>query len=389
METGIEVLLNSEKLFSLKGKQIALVTNHTGVDSACCSSVDLLKARAPLAGFVVKALFSPEHGFKGSTYAELIVDQQEKGGIPIYSLYGKTRRPTKEMLKEIDVILYDIQDIGSRSYTYLTTLLYVMEEAAKAHIPVWVLDRPNPINGLIVDGPMLEDKWRSMVGYLKVPYCHGMTLGELALYFNGEEKIGCDLHVIAMKGWKREMSFSDTHLPWIPTSPNIPEPTTPLFYPMTGILGELSLVNIGIGYTLPFKVVGAPWIDAERFAEKLNAQKFPGVHFFPFHFTPFWGKFSGLECQGVLIQVTDPKRYLPVATQYLLIGILKSLYPKQFAQGLKDSASKREMFCKVNGTEQVLALMEKPGPIVWKLRDLHKKERAIFLSKRARYLLYR
>ena len=197
------------------------------------------------------------------------------------------------MLKGIDLLIYDIQDIGSRSYTFLSTLLYVMEEAAKQQIKVMVLDRPNPINGIVMDGPMLEEKWRSFLGYINVPYCHGMTIGELAQYFNGEYKIGCDLEVIPMKGWKRTMSFKDTHLPWVPTSPHVPEAETALVYPVTGILGELGIVNIGIGYTLPFKLIGAPWIQAEAFAEQLNQQQFPGVRFLPFYYRPFYGKFEG------------------------------------------------------------------------------------------------
>ena len=210
------------------------------------------------------------------------------------------------MLKDVDILIYDIQDIGSRSYTYITTLFYVMEEAAKAQIPLIVLDRPNPINGLLVEGPMLNERWRSFIGYVNVPYCHGMTVGELALFFNAEYQIGCKLEVIQMQGWKRWMHFEDTGLAWVPTSPHIPEADTPLFYASTGIIGELGIVSIGIGYSLPFKVVGAPWIRAQEFATAMNAQRLPGVHFMPYHFKPFYGLYKEKQCQGVLIRITDP-----------------------------------------------------------------------------------
>ena len=262
-----------------------------------------------------------------------------------------------------------------------------MEEAAKKGIPVMVLDRPNPINGVVIDGPMLEEKWRSMVGYVNVPYCHGMTVGELSTYFNEEHKIGCDLHVVPMKGWYRTMSFSDTGLAWIPTSPNIPEATTPLYYPTTGLIGELHFMNIGIGYTLPFKVVGAPWIDAKKFAEKLNAQKFPGVYFEPFYYRPFFGRFSQEDCQGVLIIVSNPRIYQPVSTQYLLIGMLKGLYPTQFREALDEFKPRKEMFCKVNGTEEIYRLVTQEKNIVWKLKGVHEKEREEFKRLRKKYLI--
>jgi uncharacterized protein YbbC (DUF1343 family) len=249
------------------------------------------------------------------------------------------------------------------------------------------LDRPNPINGVVVDGPMLQNQWRSIVGYINVPYCHGMTIGELALLFNEEYKIGCRLTVIPMQHWRREMSFKETELMWMPTSPHIPEASTALYYPVTGLLGELSLVNIGVGYTLPFKVVGAPWIHAKEFAKALNGQQFPGVHFEPFHFKPFFGKFSQEECHGVLITITDPLRYRPVATQYLIIGILKGLYPTQFKEAIKNSKGRKEMFCKVTGNDVIYKIIAEESNIVWKLRAYDEKERNAFLPIRRRYLL--
>ncbi len=379
---GIDVFFQDGHLASLKGKRVGLLTNHTGVDSQMRPTLQLLRENAKIV-----ALFSPEHGLKGQHYAWESVKHGQEQDIPVYSLHGDTRRPKPEMLKDLDVLIYDIQCTGVRAYTYPTTLFYTMEEAAKLGIEVIVLDRPNPINGLIVDGPMLEDKWRSFIGYINVPYCHGMTIGELARFFNEEYKIQCKLRVIPMKGWNRSMSYRDTGLAWIPPSPNVPEPDTPLYCLSTGLLGELHMLNIGIGFTLPFKIVGAPWIQASDFAEKLNSQKLPGVHFQPFHFRPFWGSYKGVDCEGVLIQITDPKIYKPLAVQYLIMGMLKSLYPKEFTKRLAETSSK-DLFCKANGTEEVYDILLKEKYPAWKLIELHKAEREAFLEKRKKYLLY-
>jgi uncharacterized protein YbbC (DUF1343 family) len=372
----------------LKGKRVGLITNHTGVDSQLRSTIDLFLARAPEVKLV--ALFAPEHGLTGQAYAwEEVADAKGPAGIPIYSLHGKTRRPTPLMFQGIDVLVYDIQDIGCRSYTYTTTLFYVMEEAAKRGIPVIVLDRPNPINGIVVDGPMLQKKWRSYIGYINVPYCHGMTIGELARFFNDQYQVGCQLKVIGMKGWKRSMSFADTGLTWVPTSPYVPEADTPQFYATTGLLGELSLVSIGIGYTLPFKIVGAPWIKARQLADVLNEQKLPGVYFMPFHYRPFYGAHQGKNCQGVMIIVTDPKTYRPVSSQYMILGVLKNLYPKQVLARLNAlDPSKKELFCKACGNDEMLNLLLKEPYVAWKLILFQKEERGQFLQERKKYLIY-
>lgn len=388
ISVGADVLFTEDYSHLLKGKNIGLITNHTAMNRKMQTTTDLLKSKAKNYDYQLVALFAPEHGISGAAYAtDLIIDEKDPDGIPIFSLHGKTQRPTQQMLKNIDLLIYDIQDIGSRSYTYITTLFYAMEEASKHNITVVVLDRPNPINGIVVDGPMLEDKWKSFVGYINVPYCHGMTIGELGQFFNHEYKIDCNLEVVPMKGWRRQMTFQDTGLPWIPTSPHIPEATTAFYYPITGLLGELQFVSIGIGYTSPFKLVGAPWIDAEKFAHHLNAQKFPGVYFKPFYFKPFYGRFAHEDCKGVLIFVTDPLIYKPVCTQYLIIGILKSLYPDKFKEAFAAGKSRKEMFCKVNGTEEVYRMMAESKNIVWKLRSLHEKEREAFLSVRKKYLI--
>ncbi len=380
---GVDVFFNDGHDALLKDKKIGLLTNHTGIDTQMRLTLERF-----CENFSLAAIFSPEHGLKGQCYAWEKVDHSDFLGVPIYSLHGETRRPTPEMLENLDVIVYDMQCTGVRAYTYPTTLFYMMEEAAKHGIEVIVLDRPNPINGLTVDGPMLEDSWRSFIGYINTPYCHGMTIGELALFFNEEYKVGCKLKVIPMKGWQRKMSFRDTGLAWIPPSPNVPEPDTPLFCPSTGILGELGILNIGIGFTLPFKIVGAPWIDAQLFAKKLNAQKLPGVHFSPYHFRPFWGLYKGTDCQGVLIQITDPTVYKPLSIQFFLLGILKSLYPKEFSEKLQSSPKKIELFCKANGTDKVYQMLLNEKFPAWKLVELHKNEREAFLEKRKKFLLY-
>jgi uncharacterized protein YbbC (DUF1343 family) len=388
VELGIDRFFKEKQEDLLKGKKVGLITNHTGVDSELRTTVELFKTHAK--EYTLKALFAPEHGIQGKAYAEeTIEDGQDFHGIPIYSLYGKTRRPTDQMLEGIDVLIYDIQDIGSRSYTYATTLYYVMEEAAKRNIALIVLDRPNPINGVIVDGPMLSDKWRSFIGYINVPYCHGMTIGELALFFNEEYHIGCQLKVVSMQGWKRTMSFKETGLSWIPTSPYIPEPDTPLFYASTGILGELNIVNLGGGYSLPFKLIGAPWINAHQFAQKLNAQKLPGVRFLPFHYRPFYGGHKGVDCQGVMILITDTLKYRPMAVQYLLLGMLKSLYPEKIMNHLSAlEENRKKLFCQANGTDQILSILREEKYIAWKLIDFQKEERQKFIELRKKYLLY-
>lgn len=386
VQPGIDVFIKDGHLARLKNKNIGLVTNQTAMNGELISTLDLLKAHAK--DYKITAIFAPEHGFYGRDRAAQDVDQtKDVDGIPIYSLHSNTRRPSESMLKGLNLIIYDIQDIGSRSYTFITTLFYVMEEAAKKKIPVIVLDRPNPINGVTIDGPMLEESLRSMVGYINIPYCHGMTVGELAKFFNEEYSVGCSLEVVPMKGWKRTMSFRQTGLPWIPTSPYIPESDTPLYYPMTGILGEISLVNIGIGYTLPFKLVGAPWIKAMDFAKTLNNFKYPGVYFTPFFFRPFYGKFKGENCEGVLITVSDPLKYKPLATQFLIIETLKKLYPTSFKAAVELSFGKQEMFAKVIGSRKVWEHLLGKKSFVMELRSLHEEEKKLFYEKRMKYLI--
>lgn len=388
VDLGIDRFFFEGREKFLEGKNVALLINHTSRDSKLQSTESLFLQYG--SQYHVVALFSPEHGLEGVQHAdESVADSKTHRGITCFSLFGKQRRPTSKMLEGVDVIICDLQDIGVRSYTYATTLFYVMEEAAKRGIEVIVLDRPNPLGGLMVDGPMLEENYRSFIGYINVPYCHGLTIGELASYFNGEYKVGCKLQVVRMKGWERKMTFEQTELPWIPTSPNIPEPDTPLFYASTGILGYFNLVNLGGGIHLPFKVIGAPWIDAELFANKLNAQNLPGVHFVPFHYRPYFGAMKGKECHGVKIIAMDKTSYRPLMVQYMLLGMLKSLYPKKFEEALHNlKKTDKDLFCQVNGNRTMLEIVHKEPYVAWSLIRYQAAERNQYLSTRSKYLLY-
>lgn len=388
VKVGADVLFEGGFLSLLKGKRIGIITNHSAINRDLKTTFDLLKERQK--GYTLTSVFVPEHGFYGNSYACEEIEDQYLDNIPVYGLYGARRRPTQEMLSQIDLLIYDIQDIGSRSYTFISTLFYCMEEAAKVSLPFIVLDRPNPMGGVVVDGPLVEDQWRSILGYVKIPYCHGMTIGELARLFNQEYAIGCKLTVIPMKGWKRGTTFDKTGLSWVPTSPQIPEPDTPFFYPATGLMGHCSMVNIGIGYTLPFKLVGAPWIEANKLAEALNHQKLPGIYFQPYHYRPFFGKYKLENCQGVRLLITDPNLFLPVTTQFTMMGVLKSLYPKQYHESITQllaNSSLRDVFNKLNGSEEVLDILSKEKYIIWKLRTLCDKGRSEFLPIRKKYLI--
>jgi uncharacterized protein YbbC (DUF1343 family) len=387
IDLGIDVFFKENKQGMLKNKKIALLINHTSVNKNLKPTLDLFLENA--SNYKITKIFTPEHGLNGSELAGEKGENSKSADLCIYSLHSDHKRPTPEMLKDVDVIIYDIQEIGCRSYTFATTLYYVMEEAVKKNIKIIVLDRPNPINGLTIDGAMLEDEYRSFLGYINVPYCHGLTIGELAIFFNSEYKIGCDLEIVKMNGWKRDMSFSDTKLNWIPTSPNIPESDTPLFYATTGILGELELVSIGIGYTLPFKIVGAPWIDAKMFSENLNKQKLNYVKFIPYYFRPFYGPYKGQDCQGVKIEILDKINYRPLTVGYLIIGILKSLYSEILSEKLKKLPSNKiDTFCKVNGNKEIYNLLINEKYAAWKMIQFQEDKIKEFQEKRKKYLLY-
>ncbi|MBP2645773.1 MAG: hypothetical protein H6Q75_1213 [Firmicutes bacterium] len=305
------------------GKKVGLITNATGINSNYESTVDVLHAKTNLV-----ALYSPEHGIRGAVQAGDSVNSQvdNKTGLPVYSLYGSTKKPTPDMLKDIDVLVFDIQDVGARSYTYIYTMAYAMQAAKENGKTFVVLDRPNPIGGVDVEGGLVKTGYESFIGMYPIPIRHGMTVGELALLFNTEFGIQCDLKVVPMTGWKRDMYHSDTGLPWVMTSPNIPTPETAITYPATGIFGG-SNVSEGVGTTRPFDFVGASWIDADALAEKMNGMKLPGVVFRPAYYQPRFGNFIDQHCAGVQLHITDRRAFRPVRTGMSLLYAIREMYP--------------------------------------------------------------
>ncbi len=385
VRTGIDVLI-ADGFKRLEGKRVGLITNPTGVTADLRSTIDVL-ARAP--GVQLVALFGPEHGVRGSAPAgEHVADGRDAAtGLPVYSLYGQHRTPTSAMLKDVDLLVYDIQDVGCRSYTYISTMAVCMGAAAEKGIPFIVLDRPNPLTGNRVEGSPLDMKFRSFVGHLPIPYVYGMTCGELARMINGEGWLDshrkCALAVVPMRGWKRDLWFDQTGLPWVPTSPHVPRADSAMFYAATGIMGELGVVSEGVGSTLPFELVGAPWIDAETLAGVLNKQRLPGVHFRPAYFQPYYGRFKDQTCGGAQIHITDRSRAHLTTIQFHVMDAVQRLHTERELFGGQRDA----MFDKVCGTDAIRRLFADRAPIeaIVKLWD---KGREDFLARRAPYLLY-
>ncbi len=352
--TGID-MLERQNFKPLQGKRIGLITNPTGVNRYLKSTIDILHD-APNVQLV--ALYGPEHGVRGDIYAGAKVQDQkdEKTGLPIFSLYGKTRKATKEMLHGIDALVYDLQDIGSRSFTFISTMGLAMEAAAENGIELIVLDRPNPLGGLHVEGNVVEDDCVSFVSQFRIPYIYGLTCGELAKMLNGERMLAngvqCKLTVIKMKGWKRKMTFADTGFPWIASSPHIPQALTAWYYPTTGIVGELGYLSIGVGYTLPFQLFAASWIDAEELANAMNAQQMPGVTFRPIHLRPFYSTGKGEQLQGIQIHITNYKTVQLTPIQFVLMQEIARLYPEH---SVMEHANQQRfsMFDKVCGSKQI------------------------------------
>ncbi len=310
----------------LAGKRVGLITNHTGLSADGTPTIDLLY-RTDVCELV--ALFSPEHGIRGAADGRVDTTMDSTTGLTVFSLYGETRRPTPEMLLGIDVLLFDIQDIGARFYTYITTMAYCMEAAAAAHIPFYVLDRPNPIGGMKVEGPMLDSDKTSFIGYMPLPVRHGMTVGELARYFNRENGIGADLHVIQMEGWQRTFYFWDTGQLWIPPSPNMRNIMEAILYPGVCLL-EYTNVSVGRGTERPFEIVGAPWIEPRRFAAELAKVRLDGIRFVPVYFTPQSSIHEGVRCGGVHILIDNREKVHSVKLGLTLVSVLNQLYPNFF-----------------------------------------------------------
>lgn len=324
--SGID-MLRAEGFSPLKGRRVGLVTNHTGRARDGAATIDLIHD-AP--GVTLVALFSPEHGIRGVLDATVPSTVDERTDLPIHSLYGDTRRPTDAMLRGIDTIVIDLQGIGARFYTYMTTMAYVMEEAARRGIPVVVLDRPNPINGFQIEGPALDPEQAGFTGYFpRMPVRHGMTLGELARLFNGENKIGAALSVIPLKNWDRDRWFDETGLPWINPSPNMRNLIQATLYPGIGAI-EGTNISVGRGTDTPFEQIGAPWIDGVQLSDALNARNIPGVRFYPVRFTPTSSKYAKEECQGVFMVVTDRAALRPVRLGAEVAAMLYKLYGPRY-----------------------------------------------------------
>lgn len=352
IKTGIEVL-KDQKFKILEGKRVGLITNPTGVDNNMKSTIDILN-EAPNVNLV--ALFAPEHGVRGDAHAGDHVDNvtDPKTGLPVYSLHGKTRVPTPEMLQGIDVLVYDIQDIGCRSFTYISTMGLAMQAAAEQGIEFVVLDRPNPLGGIKVEGGLVEDGFISFVSQFKIPYVYGLTCGELALLLNGENmlKKQCKLQVVKMKSWKRKMRYEETGLQWIPSSPHIPQPISAIFYPVSGILGELGYMSIGVGYTIPFQMFAAEWIKAEDLAASLNNLHLPGLYFRPMYLKPFYSVGQGKQLEGVQVFIMDYEKARLSEIQFYVMQEVASLYPDK---AVFDNANDKRfrMFDQVAGSDYV------------------------------------
>ena len=389
VKPGVEVLRDNG-FAQLQGKRVGLITNPSGVDNNLKSTVDIL-AEAP--GVKLTALYSPEHGVRGDVHAGDHVDNMvdPKTGVPVYSIYGKSQKPTPEILKDVDVLVYDIQDNGCRSFTFISTMGLAMDACAELGKEFMVLDRPNPVGGNKVEGNLVEDSCYSFVSQFPIPYLYGLTPGELALYLNGENilqsKKKVNLSVVPMEGWTRDMDFRETGMPWVLPSPHIPNPEASLYYPMTGILGELYCMHIGVGYTLPFKLVCAEWIDAQDFTDAMNNLNLPGLKFRPIHVKPFYSDLKGKNIQGVEIYVTD-KTVAPLSlTNFYIMQELARLYPDKLAFEIGDK-SRYNMFDKVVGSKEIRKRFCENYKVD-DIKDYWNKDNKSFSEAKAKYHLYK
>lgn len=387
---GVEVLRDND-FKQLAGKRVGLITNPTGVDNNLKSTVDILHEAK---GVELVALFGPEHGVRGNVHAgdEFGNTTDPATGVKVFSIYGKTKKPTKEMLSGIDALVYDIQDIGCRSFTFVSTLGLALDACAENDIEFVVLDRPNPLGGNRVEGCLVEDGFYSFVSQFKIPYLYGMTPGEMARYLNGERvargEKAAKLTVVPLKGWKRSMTFDKTGMPWVLPSPHIPQPATAFYYPATGILGELYYVSIGVGYTLPFQFICADWIDADKFAERMNALNLPGTKFRPIHVKPFYGTGKGENLQGVQFYVDDVPGSSLTLIQFYAMQELAKLYPEKRIFDTATDKSRFDMFDKVCGTDKIRSLFSKNYQVS-DMIDYWNKDADAFKEKAKKYYLYK
>lgn len=375
---GDEVFLSSGWR-NLHGRCVGIVTNQTGVTSRLVNIVDAIKANPHVC---VRAIYSPEHGLRGDRPAGAYVSSyiDERTRLPVFSLYGSQKHPSAEMLRGVDVLLFDIQDVGARPYTFVSTMAYVMEAAKTYGKEIWVLDRPNPVGGELVDGPVLDPAFKSFIGLYPIAMRHGMTVGELARMFNGAFGIHANLHVIAMRGWRRSMLWPDTGLQWVQTSPNIPEWKTSVVYLTTGLIDNAGL-NGGIGTTKPFAYAGAIGLDAYRLAAAMTAKNIPGVAFRPAYWSPFFGGFANQQIAGVELVVYNPRVYPAVRTAVDLLTAARDISPAT----IKVSAKALDVDW---GTDSLrLGLQSGKSTDAIEAGWAPRVER--FKTLRARYLLYR
>ncbi len=387
LKLGNEVLAAGQ-FEVLRGKRIGLITNPSGVNHNLDTTLDVLR-RAP--GVKLVALFGPEHGIYGDVPAG---DKVENGtdsrtGLPVHSLYGATLKPAPEMLKGLDALVYDLQDTGCRSYTFISTMGVAMEACGEAGLEFIVLDRPNPLGGERIEGPLVEEKFRSFVSRWDVPYVYGMTCGELARMINGEHwlKAACKLTVVPMAGWRRGMVWHDTGLPWVPTSPHVPHGESPLFQVATGMLGEIGGISTGIGYTLPFQCIAGPGVDPHALAQTLNGFNLPGVRFQPITYKPYYFGYKDQVVGGVQIFFTEPGRAPLTAINFYALQALKSSAGRDlFEQAVKTGKS-FAMFDKVNGTDATRKSLQE-GRSASEIVLSWKAGEDAFRVKRKPYLLY-
>jgi uncharacterized protein YbbC (DUF1343 family) len=390
VDLGSQVLADNG--FSvLRGKRVGLITNGTGVDRRGRSTIDVLRG-AP--GVRLVALFAPEHGLRGEFSAgqEFPDGTDRRTGLPLYSLYGPgpVRKPTPAMLRGLDVLVYDVQDLGVRSYTYISTLGLAMEACGEAGIPFVVLDRPNPLGGKRVEGPMLDPRFRSFVGRWPLPYVYGMTAAELARMIQGEgwTTNRCRLVLVPMRGWQRSMVWRDTGLTWVPTSPNVPKAETALHLVATGLLGEIGGVSIGMGADMPFQCVAAPWLKADPTSEYLNRLRLQGVRFDPIVYQPARGNFKGQRVGGVRIRFTSPAEAPLVGINFYALEAVRKLAGRDlFAEAVK-RGQPFTLFDKVNGTDATRRALQS-GQSAASLIESWREGEEVFRRKRERYLLYR
>ena len=370
---GVEVLAASG-FAPLVGKNVGVITNHTGVDGAGRSTLSRL-LQAP--GVRVRAIFSPEHGLSGSLDEQVPSGRDPASGLPVYSLYGEVKRPTARMLRGLDALVYDIQDVGARYYTYITTMAYAMEAAAAAGLDFYVLDRPDPISAAVVQGPLLDPGLCSFIGYCSLPVRYGMTPGELARLFNGERGIGAKLHVVPMQGYHREAWFDETGLPWVSPSPNLRSLTQAILYSGVGLV-ESANVSVGRGTATPFEVIGAPWVAGDRLARYLNGRQLPGIAFEPVAFVPNASPYRGQRCQGVRLRLVDRQALDAPDLGVEIASALYRLYPGEFQLDLTLS---------MVGSRQVLQALKR-GDDPREIQRRWQPGLAAFSRRRAPYLLY-